>query len=377
MINRQRRIVSDPEHRALHLQLLVERLVAAMESDDGALSGSAETELLLYGAGRADMVEMPVRMEEVTHTHWFAIGHDKAFETLQDLLRIIAWVDQRRIARARASDQAAVALKGTDDPFAFEHAGNLAWFAACKKQGRVGKMGTMQMPTRSREPRGSKERSIRGTRASGVFMYAALLFVGDSHSYQSFGRNLDALLRTAPHAQVASFASWGSSPLDWFDGWVTGHGLFAHVPDGTLVDTQTGTTPLFVDLLKRFHPTLTIVALGSNLYTAPADDVTANVQRMTDAIKADVISSACLWVGPPDMRARSGPEMIELYAELKAALGSDCRLLDSRAWTHYPDTGGDGIHYDYLGDAGLRQTEVWATKVFEASQETLARPAKN
>lgn len=211
---------------------------------------------------------------------------------------------------------------------------------------------------------------VAQARGSRILFFATILIVGDSHTYQSFGRKLDAFARTIPQAQVAAYASWGSSPYSWFTGWTTAHGFFEHDPDGKTVDVQSAPTPMFGDLLTRLRPNLTIIALGANLFEAPWDFSASTVHQMAEM--TSLAHSACLWVGPPDSRARSGPKMDELYGVLRGASTPYCDFVDSRELTHYPATGGDGLHYDYLGPEGLKQTESWAQKVFETAHEMLS-----
>ncbi|MGK5081668.1 hypothetical protein WDW37_00060 [Bdellovibrionota bacterium FG-1] len=197
-------------------------------------------------------------------------------------------------------------------------------------------------------------------------LFVAILLIGDSHTYQSFGRKLDGLLRTRPEASVATFASWGSNPESWLLGDAPGHAVFEHLPDGRLIDTEKGATPVFADLLERYHPQLTIIALGANLYSAPMDYSASVVKRLAEMTAR--AGSQCLWVGPPDSRTRTGPAMNELYGVLRGASTPECAFTDSRALTHYPASGGDGLHYDYLGPEGLRQTDAWATAIYERAR---------
>ena len=203
-------------------------------------------------------------------------------------------------------------------------------------------------------------------------LLATILLIGDSHTYQSFGRRLDARLRTLPQTAVASFASWGTSPAGWLEGAGGGTPFFEHDPDGRLVDVQSGGTPHFSELLAKYQPTLTIIALGANLFGAPPEYSAETVHQMAAAVGQR--QSACLWVGPPDSRERAGPPMDELYGILRGASMPYCQFVDSRVWTHYPATGGDGLHYDYLGPAGLEQTARWAQGVFDRVRDGSGLP---
>ena len=78
---------------------------------------------------------------------------------------------------------------------------------------------------------------------------------------------------------------------------------------------------------------------------------------------ADFISATgakCLWVGAADARDRS--RLPRLYHLVEEAVWDKCRIVDSRRYTTYPATGGDGVHY--YGPEGTRQAKIWAQAVF-------------
>ncbi len=110
-------------------------------------------------------------------------------------------------------------------------------------------------------------------------------------------------------------------------------------------------TPELTQLLTDHTPTVTVVALGSNVPIS-----LDSVNKTLDAIHA--AGSACVWIGPPDMRRPSSAQIDAVYATLRkggvsrlasfeGSRHSSCRLIDSRAFSYlrYPDKGGDGTHY--------------------------------
>lgn len=200
-------------------------------------------------------------------------------------------------------------------------------------------------------------------RSSKAYLLATILMIGDSHTYQSFGRNVDSLLRTIPESKVVTVASWGTSPAGWFTSGPYTSPFFMNDTAGAVTDLPKAPTPVYAELLKKYKPNLTIIALGANLFKAPLEHSAKTVHEM--AQMTGLSNSACIWIGPPDSRERSGREMDELYGVLRGASTPYCKFVDSRQWTNYPDNGGDGLHYDYLGEEGLKQTKNWANKIYE------------
>jgi hypothetical protein len=198
-----------------------------------------------------------------------------------------------------------------------------------------------------------------------------LLYVGDSHTVGTFGQELDRLLRTAEApAEVASYGSCGSSPVWWNTGHPTNCGYFEHVEASQPKHVPGALTPLLDDLLSRFKPSVTVVELGANEATSPPETVRADAGAMMKAISS--AGSKCIWIGPPSSRFFDPVQYTAMYAGLAdAAADQGCTLIDSRQWTSYPATGGDGIHYDSLGPAGVEMAKDWAAKAFEAIRPNL------
>lgn len=199
-----------------------------------------------------------------------------------------------------------------------------------------------------------------------------ILVVGDSHTAGAFGGALDDALRAAPGNRVATYGVCSARPQSYFA--QTDHGcgrrfqdfakkapakwLGGRVYRKTRPDGKGGTrevefvkTPELAQLLSDHAPTVTVVALGSNLPMTGA-----SVRKTIDLIHKS--GSACVWIGPPHMRVPSPEEMAAVYdilaangvaasATLEEARTTSCRLIDSRAFPglRYPETGGDGTHY--------------------------------
>jgi len=200
--------------------------------------------------------------------------------------------------------------------------------------------------------------------AQGEDSSTAILYIGDSHSVGSFGIQEDALLRNITGARVYTYAICGSSPSSWFDGWKTGCGYYFKAPEGQELRGLEKDTPLLPKLLATHQPRYTIVELGANMYGAPSEWIERTSHNMAMAIVNS--GSKCIWIGPPKARIQSEAEARRLFDALSAGVLPYCLLFDSRKVTAYPAQGGDGIHFNTLGDAGARMAGNWALAAFYA-----------
>jgi len=191
-----------------------------------------------------------------------------------------------------------------------------------------------------------------------------ILFIGDSHSVGSFGIQEDALLRRIAGFSVATYASCGSSPLDWLTDSVTHCGFFFKDTDNKEQRGWDAKTPLLVDLLKTHQPRYTVVELGANMYGRPTEWLEKTSRDMAMAIVNS--GSKCIWIGPPNARIQPEPELSRVFDALRASVGSYCLLFDSRKHTSYPASGGDGIHFNSLGESGQMIAENWALNAYYA-----------
>ncbi len=203
---------------------------------------------------------------------------------------------------------------------------------------------------------------------------AVILFIGDSHSVGSFGIQQDALLRNVPGFRVATYAVCGSSPLSWLEGEKTRCGYFFKDSKGREQRGLEADTPLLANLLKTHQPRYTVVELGANMYGGSAEWMEATAHDMAMAIVNS--GSKCIWIGPP--QARIQPELGRVFNALNKAVGQYCLLFDSRKFTAYPAAGGDGIHFDSLGESGQRVAEQWALQAYYAFSPVLevAKPQR-
>ncbi|MGZ3709079.1 MAG: hypothetical protein ACXWPM_09955, partial [Bdellovibrionota bacterium] len=176
--------------------------------------------------------------------------------------------------------------------------------------------------------------------------------------------------KTTPGASVQLDASWGSHPQSWLEGLETPK-FVQRSSAGTIVK-QAVQTPLLRSLLEATRPSITIIALGSNLYSGPKEWVSATVKKMVNEIRRT--GSRCVWIGPPQMRAHSGQVAENLVAVLREA-AKDCSFIDSLPLTRYPAAGGDGVHYDSLGPSGEKLAAAWANAVLVQLKSLIDIPA--
>lgn len=195
-----------------------------------------------------------------------------------------------------------------------------------------------------------------------ILLAATILVVGDSHTVGPFGQKLDELLRNEG-AKVATYASCGSIARWWYTGQKTTCGYFENDITGKKTEATTHGTPLFPDLIQAVNPDHIIVALATNYVKEPDDQVVVNdLTRMMNDIRAT--RAECFWILPPDMR-KFRDDIPRLTRLVKSVAGDRCRYFDSAAVTHYPATGGDGIHYwSAEGTPLARAWAIEAVRVF-------------
>ncbi|MBI2607111.1 MAG: SGNH/GDSL hydrolase family protein [Deltaproteobacteria bacterium] len=195
-----------------------------------------------------------------------------------------------------------------------------------------------------------------------------ILFIGDSHAAGTFGRVLDERLRTIADAEVTSFGSCGSSPAWWFKGTSTPCGYFERLSgqrEGKY--KKTSPTPLLPTLLETLKPGVVIIEQGANLVLESAEVITAQTRKMAEAVVKS--GARCAWIGPPHSRKY---DRTNLYETLEPeARRSGCAFIDSRPFTHYPATGGDGVHYDSIPVSGRMLATTWAESVLAEIKKQL------
>jgi len=200
-----------------------------------------------------------------------------------------------------------------------------------------------------------------------------ILYIGDSHTAGTFGREIDAMLRSGyPTRRVETYGECGASALWYLPGnEVSGHtsdcGTWFHrynPKDPSKLESLTAPapTPLLPKLLAS-RPETVIVALGANMANWKKGGL-YGVGLAKDI--ADAVGDAgarCIWIGPPDeagflTEARAREQNKRLNERLKETLGDSCVYIPSR--TKYDRSWPDAEKLHYPPDAA----EAWAIQVF-------------
>lgn len=195
-----------------------------------------------------------------------------------------------------------------------------------------------------------------------------VLHIGDSHTCGTYGKAIDAQMR-ASGATVSTYGVSGSSPSWWFNGTVGKSGYFAKDEKGNVdqpADWRTPrATPKLVSLIESKKPDVLVVSLGANLIGGSGSTIQNQVKSICEVAKK--YGTQLVWVGPPDGRSKSTVAQTNLYANLKAVVEQyGGTFIDSRPFTEYPATGGDGIHYG--GSEGNKIANDWAKSTYKVIQ---------
>ena len=119
---------------------------------------------------------------------------------------------------------------------------------------------------------------------------------------------------------------------------------------------------------------MTIVALGSNLVLMSEEDRKIYTEKMMAMVEKK--GGQCIWISAPDSRKFKTSDIDDVYMLLKKLSKSHhCKLIDSRKYTKYPSSGGDGLHYG--GQEGALIATQWAEKVFIGIKPAISKSFKH
>ncbi len=211
-----------------------------------------------------------------------------------------------------------------------------------------------------------------GTSQTGTPLITAdsrVLHIGDSHTCGVYGKTIDGLMRETG-AAVRTCGVAGSSPSWWLNGTVGKCGYYSRDEKGNVdqpADWRTPRqTPNLSSLIQEYKPSVVVISLGANMAYSSPEAIQKQVQSVCDIAKR--AGCKIVWVGPPEPRDGVGgsENYGRLYQNLKAAAEKYGSFVDSRTYTEYPSSGGDGLHYS--GTAGSKIAKSWADKVFGQMQ---------
>lgn len=197
-----------------------------------------------------------------------------------------------------------------------------------------------------------------------------VLHIGDSHTCGIYGKAMDELMR-GTGAAINTVGVSGSSPSWWLNGTVGKSGYFAKDENGNVdqpADWRTPRqTPNLNKLIKDFKPGIIVFSLGANMINSSSESIRNQVRSVCELAK----NAGCqiVWIGPPNGRADKKPteKQNRLYNNLKAEAEKFGTFVDSRQYTRYPESGGDGVHF--WGSEGSKIAKDWAGKVFNQLQK--------
>jgi hypothetical protein len=197
--------------------------------------------------------------------------------------------------------------------------------------------------------------------------FTKTLIISDSHGTGAFGSKLTNLFESQKE-EVSFFAYGGTTAIDWIEGNNLTWGFWEHQPGLQDVRSTNQAAPIFEKLLKKIKPSQVIIVLGTNLlWRERLSKDAASIQTLLNLSRE--MGAKCFWVGPPDLKPKYGNQqrrVLEIHQQLEQEIpGTDCALIKSWNFTTYPQSLGDGIHYDQIQGNGQELAEAWAARVFK------------
>lgn len=196
---------------------------------------------------------------------------------------------------------------------------------------------------------------------------AETLMITDSHGEGAFGAEMVRLLESRGDS-VSVYAVGGSTAADWDLGLQQVWGYWEYHTGGISIRSQKPLTPKLEELLLKIEPDTVLIELGTNLIWKDLTlEDSLHVENLIWLVQKS--GARCFWIGQPDLRLEQ-PARVRRHEEIKQLLklktdSSMCQLIPSWEFTHYPDRGGDGIHYDRVPGIGAGLAKKWAIHAVE------------
>jgi len=199
-----------------------------------------------------------------------------------------------------------------------------------------------------------------------------VVYIGDSHTVGTFGREIDSMLRSAyPVWKIETYASCGSSP-SWFlpgnaaSGHISACGTWFHrydPKDPARLESLTAAAPTpLIGTLLAAHPDTVIVALGANMADWNKGGIFGLDSALALARAIAAGGARCAWIGPPDAAGhmpadQAKAQVARLNDDLRRTVGGSCAYVQSR--TAYDRSWPDPMKMHYPPDAA----KAWARQV--------------
>ncbi|MFC1753079.1 hypothetical protein ACFL96_06750 [Thermoproteota archaeon] len=191
-----------------------------------------------------------------------------------------------------------------------------------------------------------------------------ILHIGDSHTAQSYGKNMDSLLKSTG-ANVETYGCVGAGARSYINGGYTcnrGSTFKNKVQNYEIKKIDT--------LLQEVNPDVVVVSLGANYLDRPSQskDLVAKLQGKT-----------CFWIGPPRGPNKPDDVMAKFYDTLNSVKGH-CTVIDSRPYTAFKFCNTTvcccnvNVHFDNHGQEGREFAKSWAQNAFNTIQGAPTTP---
>ena len=196
--------------------------------------------------------------------------------------------------------------------------------------------------------------------------FSKTLVITDSHGEGAFGGELVSLMEKN-NQDVSLFAVGGSTSADWNHGLRQVWGYWEHQTGKPDIRLTKPLTPKLQNLLEQLKPDVLVIELGTNLIWRDISPESKNeIDRMLETVRTSGVR--CFWVGPPDLRPNQEDRVsreLEIHSVLEdRVIGNGCVLVKSWTFTRFPETGGDGIHYDTIPLIGKGLSRQWALDAY-------------
>jgi hypothetical protein len=193
-------------------------------------------------------------------------------------------------------------------------------------------------------------------------VFAKTLVITDSHGEGAFGSELVSMLEKQDDT-VSLYAVGGSTSADWNHGLQQIWGYWEYHTGKAEVRSTKPVTPMLKTLLETQSPDRLIIELGTNLiWSEIPQQGKDEISNMLATVRQSGVQ--CYWIGPPDLRPNKMdriPRELEIHSILEQlVVGQGCELVKSWSFTRFPNSGGDGIHYDTIPLIGKDLSRQWA-----------------